>query len=247
MSVQVNQLATARTLASTTYASSTTTLTAGTLTIQLGTHSTDGDGNPTFTAKAGSTAVNIDVADGDTLSTLRDRINAAGAGVTASIVNDSTGARLVLRSTDTGESNGFVVSGSGGLSNLSYDPVNGVAAMVQTLPAANARAILNGIDISSESNTLKSAIDGLNITLLKTTTFPPVISIGRDRTRSRRRLPSSPLPTTPSTPCCVSKPSTTRAARRPARCKATPPPSACRPACAASPVAPPAWVAASTA
>ncbi|MEO3691293.1 flagellar filament capping protein FliD [Roseateles paludis] len=188
VSVQVNQLATAQTLASTTYASSTSTLTAGTLTIQLGTHSTDVDGNPTFTAKAGSTAVNIDVADGDTLNTLRDRINAASAGVTASIVNDSTGARLVLRSTDTGESNGFVASGSGGVSNLSYDPVNGVAAMVQTLPAANARAILNGIDISSESNTLKSAIDGLNITLLKTTTFPPVISIGQDKDAIKKAI-----------------------------------------------------------
>lgn len=188
VSVQVNQLATAQTLASTTYASATTALTAGTLTIQLGTHGTDIDGNPSFSAKSGSTAVNIDVVDGDTLSTLRDRINAASAGVTASIVNDSTGARLVLRSTDTGESNGFVASGSGGVSNLSYDPVNGVAAMVQTLPAANARAILNGIDISSESNTLKSAIDGLNITLLKTTTFPPVISVGQDKDAIKKAI-----------------------------------------------------------
>ena len=168
---------------------------------------------------------------------------------TASIVNDSTGARLVLRSDDTGAGNGFVVTVAAAASVNPYDPVNGVAAMVQTLPAANARAILNGIDISSESNTLKSAIDGLNITLLKTTTFPPVISIGQDRTRSRRRLPSSPLPTTPSTPCCVSKPSTTRAARRPARCRGDSTAIGLQASLgAASPVAPPAsLVAASTA
>ena len=111
------------------------------------------------------------------------------------------------------------------------------------------RAILNGIDISSESNTLKSAIDGLNITLLKTTTFPPVISIGQDKDAIKKAIAEFTAAYNAVNALLREQTdtSTTRAARRPARCKATPPPSACRPACAASPVGPPAWVAASTA
>ena len=123
----------------------------------------------------------INVAEGATLANVRDAINAAGAGVSASIVSDANGARLSLRSTATGATNGFTVSGSGGLTDLGYDPRVGVSSMIQTLPAQNARALINGIEISSESNTLKSAIDGLNITLLATTSVPASVAVSQDK------------------------------------------------------------------
>jgi len=199
VSVQVNQLATSQTLASTPLATATTTLGQGSLTIQLGSFGTDADtGAATFTPKAGSAAVTVTIGPGqDQLGQVRDQINAANAGVTASIVNDASGSRIVLRSTATGETNGFTVSVSDadgnsgdatGLSALAFDPVAGVSQLVQTLPAQNARAILNGIAVNSESNTLKEAIDGLNITLLKTTTIPPSVTVSQDQAAIKKAI-----------------------------------------------------------
>jgi flagellar hook-associated protein 2 len=180
VSIEVSKLAQSQTLVSSTpYASSTTTVGQGSLTITLGAW---GSNNTTFADKAGATPITINIGDGqDTLTGIRDAINSANAGVTASIVNDATGARLSLRSIATGETNGFRIEATGGLSSLAYDPRIGVTSLIQTLPAQNARALINGIDVSSESNSLKEAIDGLNITLLKTTTIPASITVGQDK------------------------------------------------------------------
>jgi flagellar hook-associated protein 2 len=184
VAVQVNQLAQSQTLVSgTPYTSSTATVGQGSLTITLGAWAKDADGNITgFTDKAGATPVTIEIGAGqDTLAGIRDAINASNAGVTASIVNDSNGARLTLRSTATGETNGFRIDAGGGLADLGYDPRVGVTSLIQTLPAQNARALINGIDVSSETNSLKEAIDGLNITLLKTTSIPASVAVGQDK------------------------------------------------------------------
>lgn len=184
VAVQVEKLASAQTLVSgTPYASATATVGQGSITITLGAWAKDADGNVTgFTDKAGATPVTINIGDGqDTLAGIRDAINASGAGVSASIVNDASGSRLTLRSTATGEVNGFRIDAAGGLADLGYDPRVGVTSLIQTLPAQNARALINGIEISSESNTLKEAIDGLNITLLKTTTIPASLAVGQDK------------------------------------------------------------------
>lgn len=187
--LEVFALAQSQSLASGNYASSTATVGQGTLTIELGSWGSDGNGGSTFTSKAGKTPVTITIGPGqDQLGQVRDQINAANAGVTAAIVTDASGSRLTLTSRNTGESNAFRVTvndsdgnagDATGLSQLAYDPSNNVSQMSQTLPAVNARAKLNGLDISSESNSLNSAIDGLNILLLKVT--PPVtISISQD-------------------------------------------------------------------
>ncbi|WP_422017180.1 flagellar filament capping protein FliD [Roseateles sp.] len=189
VNLEVTKLAQAQSLASGNYASSTATVGQGTLTIELGSWGSDGNGGSTFTSKAGKTPVTITIGPGqDQLGQVRDQINAANAGVTAAIVTDASGSRLTLTSRNTGESNAFRVTvndsdgnagDAAGLSQLAYDPSNNVSQMSQTLPAVNARAKLNGLDISSESNSLNSAIDGLNILLLKVT--PPVtISISQD-------------------------------------------------------------------
>lgn len=176
VSVGVTRIATAQTLASGTSADATSAFGGGTLTIRLGTWNADQSG---FTAKSGASAVTISIADGSSLTTIRDKINAAGAGVTASIVTDSTGARLVMRSNSTGESNGFTVtandsdgnsSDASGLSALAYDPSAGISSMTQKVAAGNAVATVNGLDINSETNTLTTAVDGLTISLLKPTT-----------------------------------------------------------------------------
>lgn len=189
VSVAVSQLAASQTLASRVLPGSPSTIGTGQITIELGTWNA---GQTAFTGKSGVTPITIDIASGeDQLSQIRDKINAAGAGVVASVVTDSSGSRLVMRSTLTGESNGFrvtVADGDGnsaddqGLSALAFDPTAGIGSMEQKQAAKNAIATLNGLAINSESNTLTQAIDGLNITLLKTTSVDGIsLTVGQDK------------------------------------------------------------------
>src|SRR5580765_813530 len=97
--VAVQSLASVQTLASATFADTSATPGAGTLHVELGTW---GAGQTSFTPASGATAVDIAIAATDTLTDVRDKINAAGAGVTAMIMTDASGSRLLLRSATTG-------------------------------------------------------------------------------------------------------------------------------------------------
>lgn len=172
--VTVSQLAAAQTLQSGAYANAQADVGPGTLRIELG----DFDAVPPQ-PKAGATAVDITIAPGaSSLSHIRDSINAAEAGVTASIVNDVNGSRLVLRSAETGLENGFRVqtladadgntSDAGGLSALAFDPSSGrFSAMLRTPggTAANAVATVNGVRVESASNQLAGTIEGMTLNL----------------------------------------------------------------------------------
>jgi flagellar hook-associated protein 2 len=186
--VEVQSLASAQTLASRSFATAGTVVGEGTLTIELG--SWTGEPTPTgFTTKTDSTPVVVTIGPEDsTLEAIRDKINAAGAGVTASIVNDASGARLALRSSETGAENAFRITASetvddgvatDGLSALAFD-ATGSSQMSRTQTAANAAARINGIDISSASNTLDGVVDGLTVTLLQATTAPVEVSVAAD-------------------------------------------------------------------
>lgn len=175
-SLQVVSLAAAQTLGSATLPSAASTLSEGSLTIELGTW---GSGTPAagFTAKAGATPVTVSIAAGKTsLSDIRDQINSAGAGVVASIVTDASGARLSLRSASTGAENGFRITATEtaddgvaatGLSALSFDAAAVSSPMTRVQSAANAQAVVDGMSVSSASNTLDGVLDGLSIKLLK--------------------------------------------------------------------------------
>ncbi len=197
LSVSVSQLASAQTLVGSSLASSSAVLGGGTLTIQLGSYGTDADGNPSFTDKAGSAAASINIAAGSTLAQARDAINGARAGITASVITDTAGARLVISATDTGAANAFKIAvsdGDGndadatGLSALAYDPVAGVSQLTQAVPAANARAVLNGVEINAASNSLPQALNGININLLKVTTSPVTLSVSQDKDAIKKAI-----------------------------------------------------------
>jgi flagellar hook-associated protein 2 len=182
--VSVQALAQSQTVTSNALASSSSTLNAGTLTIELG--SWTGTPASGFSPKSGASAVTINIGDGDTsLASIRDKINAAGAGVQASIITDANGARLSLRSNDTGAENGFRVTAAEtvddgnaatGLSALSYDML-GASSMGLNQSAQNAKVTVNGIGIESASNTLTSVSDGMDLTVSKVTTSPVNIAV----------------------------------------------------------------------
>jgi flagellar hook-associated protein 2 len=188
-SVSVQNLATNQTVVSTSaYASAGELAGSGTLTIDLGSW----DLPPmNFLPQVGRAPVQVAVDASDTLATLRDKINAAGAGVTASIVTDSSGARLALRSTDTGAENAFRISvwdddggaaGDGaGLSRFGFDPATGLTNMEQKVAAENAQATVNGIAVESASNELSTVIEGLTLRLRKEGTGTADVAVSSDR------------------------------------------------------------------
>jgi flagellar hook-associated protein 2 len=145
---------------------------SGTLTIQLGNWS-----SPPF-APGAATAVDITVGASDTLSAIAGKINgAAGAGVTATVLRDASGERLMLRSRETGEENGFSIT--------TFDPsLSGLANAVGTPTplqmGENAKATVNGVLISSASNRLTDALPGMTIQLQQVTTAPVEITVSTD-------------------------------------------------------------------
>lgn len=185
--LQVNSLAASQSISSQVFTDATTAVGQGTLTIELGSWNSD---QTEFTAKTGKTAINIDIVAGkDSLTSIRDQINAAGAGVVASLVTDTSGSRLVLRSESTGASNGFRISNAdGGLSALTYDPSAGVTNMTASQQAANASFTLNGLSLSSETNTLNDTVEGLSINLLKTTSSAVTLNVSSDTTSIKKTI-----------------------------------------------------------
>jgi len=192
--VEVQQLASVQTLASGMFASATTTPGAGTLRIELGTW---GAGQTSFTPKSGSTSIDITVAATDTLTDVRDKINAAGAGVTALIMTDANGSRLLIRSNTSGAENAFrtsvtdadgVNSDAAGLSALAFDPSAGATVMTQNQTAANATATVNGLAVTSPTNTFTNIVDGLTLNLAAVTTGPANVTVVTDRDALKKTL-----------------------------------------------------------
>lgn len=195
-SVNVQTLAAGQTVVSSAFASATSELSFGSLSIELGAWS--GTPTDTFTPKSGTSAVTIDIAEGQTsLEAIRDQINGAGAGVVASIVTDATGARLSIRSKDTGAENAFRITATetfddgdaaAGLSALSFDLLGGPSQLTRKQTATNAQVQVNGIDVSSASNTLDNVVDGLTITLLKQTTAAVDVTVAGDTAGIKTRI-----------------------------------------------------------
>lgn len=177
--VSVQSLASPQTVTAAALPSSTSTLGAGSLTITLGSY---GSGSPAsgFTPNASATPVTIAIGAGDSLQTIANNINAAGAGVSASIITDATGARLSIQSASTGAANAFQITATGAASPLAYDATAGSSPMTRTQTAANAQASVNGIAITSASNTLSNVVSGLTINLLQTTSAPVGVTVAPD-------------------------------------------------------------------
>ena len=170
-SIQVNRLATAQTLASAGFDDADGPVGTGTLTLRVG----DGP------------ALDVVIDDGNnSLRGIRDAINQADAGVQASIVNDGSGSRLVLSSNRTGAANTIsaTVSGSDGLARLAS------ANLTQTMAPQDAEAVINGLTVTSPSNSLDQTLDGLTLDLKGTTEAgsPITVTVGQDRDAARSAL-----------------------------------------------------------
>ncbi len=128
------------------------------------------DGAGTLSIGIGSAApVSIAVAQGSSLDQIRDSINGADAGVTASIVNTgdtATPYKLVIASTKTGSESAvkLAFSGSGDLPDLLSDAANG-GSVTTVQSAQNASLTVNGIEVSGQTNTISEALQGVTLSI----------------------------------------------------------------------------------
>lgn len=170
-SVEVRQLATAQVVSSASVADKTAAFGKGTLTITLGTMAYDAGGVPTgITPKAGATPVTVTIGDGqNSLEGIASAINAAKAGVTATVITDSTGSRLSIKGA-TGAEQGFTVdvaedASAPGLSALAFN--SGAQPMTLNGRSQDAKVALDGVEVLRASNSFSDLIPGVKLDLVK--------------------------------------------------------------------------------
>jgi flagellar hook-associated protein 2 len=172
--VEVDQLATAQKMASAGYASATSTVGSGTLNFTVG-----------------SSSFSVSVAATDTLTNIRDNINAAtgNTGVQASIINVDNGSggtvsKLVMTALNTGTSNGFTVTAvdsdgnntdAVGLSALASNNLTQISA------AQDSIIKIDGMQVTSASNSVSTAVTGLTLNLTQAQVGTSVaVTVGTD-------------------------------------------------------------------
>ncbi|BEU97985.1 flagellar filament capping protein FliD [Acidovorax sp. DW039] len=184
-SVAVQSLAKAQSTASAALMPLGAAVGAGTVRLEVGRWS----GTPeSFTPGAGKAPVDIEVSASDKLSDIASKINGSGAGVTASILSDASGERLLLRSKVTGEEAGFRLSvmegGDTDIGSAANTDASGLSRLVNgstvTQSAADAKATVNGIAVSSGTNSFANTVSGVTFTAVQVTASPVEISVAKD-------------------------------------------------------------------
>ncbi len=160
--VVVNNIASAASAYSNSVATSSTNLTPGSFTLQVGS----------------GPATQIQIGSGvNTLDQLASYINTQNLGVTASVINDSSGSRLAIVSNNTGSANGFTVSGSSGLT------------FTQVSVGQDASLTVDGIPIDSASNAVTGAVNGLTLNLVGAAPGGQVtVSVAPDTTQAAQAI-----------------------------------------------------------
>lgn len=195
--LDVSQLAQSQAVASAAFATTATTVGSGTLTLRFGTVTTDeGDTVTGFTPNPDKAAATIDIpASANTLQGIRDAINNADAGVSASIVNDGVGERLIFNAADTGAANAFVIevadadgndTDASGLSQLAFNPA--ATHSQQTRSGKDVELVVNGLAVSRPNNEITDLIGGLTLSLTSTTTSAARIAVTRDTGTVKQKI-----------------------------------------------------------
>ncbi|MCF7514986.1 flagellar filament capping protein FliD [Pseudoalteromonas sp. L23] len=130
-------------------------------------------GTLTFGAGADK-SFTLDVTAGMTLAELRDAINASDSnfGVTANIVNTgdtSVGSKLVLTSNVTGDGNNLTITSDTAELDAISTTANGggTGGMTSVQDAQNAIITVDGLEVTSDTNTFKDAVQDMTIKALE--------------------------------------------------------------------------------
>ena len=145
-SLEVTQLATASKISTQVYKNTSTIV-------------NDSGESQTLTISQGNATHNVSIAAGATLQQARDSINdqLQSKGITANIVTDASGSRLIFSSTKMGDGTELTLGGTA-------DMATGVTTIAEP---QNAKYKLDGLELESASNTVTGAVSGVDITLVK--------------------------------------------------------------------------------
>ncbi|GLO57314.1 flagellar hook-associated protein 2 [Pseudomonas putida] len=145
-SLEVTQLATASKISTQVYKNTSTII-------------NDSGESQTLTISQGNATHNVSIAAGATLQQARDSINdqLQSKGITANIVTDASGSRLIFSSTKMGDGTELTLGGTA-------DMATGVTTIAEP---QNAKYKLDGLELESASNTVTGAVSGVDITLVK--------------------------------------------------------------------------------
>ncbi|MNP05550.1 Flagellar hook-associated protein 2 [compost metagenome] len=145
-SLEVTQLATASKISTQVYKNTSTIV-------------NDSGESQTLTISQGNATHNVSIATGATLQQARDSINdqLQSKGITANIVTDASGSRLIFSSTKMGDGTELTLGGTS-------DMATGVTTIAEP---QNAKYKLDGLELESASNTVTGAVSGVDITLAK--------------------------------------------------------------------------------
>jgi len=170
---ETQKLSTDPALAGAQFTNVTDTLSTGVLTFNFGTttYNAGSDTYGGFVQNDQKAAATVTITD-PSLEGVRNAINDADIGVTASLIFDGTYFRLALSADDTGANNSLEITVSDndgnnddatGLSLLAFNATS--TNLEQNDAAVDASLTVNGIAITSNSNTVSGAIEGINLSL----------------------------------------------------------------------------------
>jgi flagellar hook-associated protein 2 len=176
-SVEVQRLASAHKLQSGSHPATTTVIGTGTLEIATG----------------GESFAIVIGAENQTLAGVAAAINASAAGekVLATVVAGVGEARLTVTARNPGAANALVITqsgGNGGLASLTYPPAG--TGLTELKQALDAQVRIDGVPVTSASNTVTGAIEGVDLTLKSVNELGETsdVTVAQDRAASRKAV-----------------------------------------------------------
>lgn len=180
-SITVSNLAQNQSGSTAAFAQASTVIGGGTLRLQFG---SSGGVAGQFTADPARAETAITIPDNATVTDVVTAINSANAGISASLVKDSSGTRIMLRSRESGANNAFKVTAepaaASNLNALNFDPANAAGPMRLNQFAQDAHFALDGLDLASPTNRVDSVLEGMTLELRKVSASPVNISVTTD-------------------------------------------------------------------
>ena len=125
-------------------------------------------GSISFTIGA-TTTTPITISTATSLTALKTLINDQNSGVVASVVNDGTNNKLVIQSRSTGAANGFTINNSltNGVDTVVAFTGGQSPSVGNSQNSQDSALTVNGLSITSASNTVTDAVPGTTVTLVK--------------------------------------------------------------------------------
>lgn len=111
----------------------------------------------------------VSVVAGDTLNTLQTKFNNLGMNLNASVIQNGTQYQLTINSTVSGATNDITITNS--------TTPSGTLTFTKNQSGQNANLTVNGLAITSSSNSVTNALPGVTLNLINTTPVGTTVNV----------------------------------------------------------------------